>query len=109
MWMTEEIADTRRLLGASREDSALACRLIAEAKRKLYQTRFADGEGGADRPGSAGGAALDGPDGEAISLSGPYEVRDWCKALRCSKDELKRAVETVGPSAARVREFLAAR
>jgi hypothetical protein len=100
MWMTEEIADTRRLLGASREDSQLACRLIAEAKRKLFESGFVDTE--------AEGAS-DAPPGAVIAMSEPYQVRDWCKSLGCSKHELKVAVARVGPSVARVREFLRAR
>ena len=46
-------------------------------------------------------------DRRLISLTEPYEVRDWCKALGCSKEELERAVKAVGNSAANVREFLA--
>jgi hypothetical protein len=109
MWMTEEITDTRRLLGASREDSQLACRLIAEAKRKLFESSFVD----ADAEGAGAGAAdrplRTAPPGAVITMSEPYQIRDWCKSLGCSKHELEVAVARVGPSVARVREFLQAR
>jgi len=45
-------------------------------------------------------------DDKLIPMNRPYEVRDWCKRLGCSKEELTRAVKTVGPSANKVREFL---
>jgi hypothetical protein len=48
-------------------------------------------------------------DRRLISLSQPYEVRDWCKSLGCSKEELETAVKAVGPSADKVREYLASR
>jgi hypothetical protein len=41
-----------------------------------------------------------------IALNQPYEVRDWCSSLSCSKEELQRAVKAVGPSADKVREYL---
>jgi hypothetical protein len=108
MWLTEEIADTRRLLGASREDSQLACRLIAEAKRKLVESGVvADAAGASD--GRADRPLRTAPPGAMIAMSEPYEIRDWCKSLGCSKHELEVAVARVGPSVARVREFLRAR
>jgi hypothetical protein len=45
-------------------------------------------------------------DHRLISLDEPYEIRDWCAAFRCSKEDLKRAVKAVGHSAEEVREFL---
>lgn len=45
-------------------------------------------------------------DRRLISLSEPYEVRDWCRSLGCTKDELQRAVRAVGHSAEKVREHL---
>jgi hypothetical protein len=50
-----------------------------------------------------------GLDRRLIAMNEPYEVRDWCKALRCSKEELQRAVDTVGTSADKVREYLGRR
>ena len=47
-----------------------------------------------------------GQDRKLIALNEPYEVRDWCKALGCSKEELEQAVKAVGNSAAKVREHL---
>ncbi len=44
--------------------------------------------------------------GRRIALEQPYEVRDWCKALRCTKEELHDAVKAVGPSPDKVREYL---
>lgn len=45
-------------------------------------------------------------DRKLIALSQPHEVRDWCKSLRCTEDELRAAVGAVGRSAATVREHL---
>ena len=45
-------------------------------------------------------------DRKLIALTEPYEVRDWCKSLGCTKDELERAVKAVGHSAEKVREHL---
>jgi hypothetical protein len=45
-------------------------------------------------------------DGRLIALEQPYEVRDWCKALHCTKEELHDAVRAVGHSAEKVREYL---
>jgi hypothetical protein len=45
-------------------------------------------------------------DRKLIALSQPHEVRDWCKSLGCSEDELLRAVGAVGRSAVKVREYL---
>jgi hypothetical protein len=41
-----------------------------------------------------------------IDLTRSYEVRDWCKAFACTKEELHDAVKAVGTSAQRVREYL---
>lgn len=48
-------------------------------------------------------------DRKLISLKQDYEVRYWTQALGVSKDELKDAVNAVGPSAERVRRYLQAR
>lgn len=42
-----------------------------------------------------------------ISLEQDYEVRDWCKSLNCTEQELRSAVKSVGNSARDVREHLA--
>jgi hypothetical protein len=41
-----------------------------------------------------------------IVLTRSYEVRDWCKAFGCTKEELHDAVKAVGTSAQKVREYL---
>ncbi|MGI4762316.1 MAG: DUF3606 domain-containing protein [Janthinobacterium lividum] len=46
------------------------------------------------------------PDNDLISLEEDYEVRDWCKALECTEQQLRAAVAAVGHSAAKVREYL---
>jgi hypothetical protein len=45
-------------------------------------------------------------DRRLISLEEPYEVRDWCKILGCTEDELRAAVKRAGHSAEKVREAL---
>ena len=47
-------------------------------------------------------------DQRRIDLARAYEVRDWCKNFRCSKEELHDAVKAVGPSAQKVRDYLRA-
>ena len=49
------------------------------------------------------------PDRDLVSLSEDYEVRDWTKALGVSEQELREAVDAVGNSAAKVRDYLQAR
>lgn len=46
-------------------------------------------------------------DAAEISLKEPYEVRDWCDALKCTEAQLRAAVKAVGHSAAAVRRHLA--
>ena len=46
------------------------------------------------------------PDRDRIDINDPDEIRNWTQSLGVSKDELKKAVEAVGPQAARVREYL---
>ena len=46
------------------------------------------------------------PDRDRISLSEDYEVRNWTKSLGVSEDELREAVDAVGNSADKVREYL---
>jgi hypothetical protein len=45
-------------------------------------------------------------DRKLISLSEEYEVRDWCKSLNCTENELRIAVKAVGNSAEAVRAHL---
>ena len=49
------------------------------------------------------------PDRTRINLSEEYEVREWTKSLGVSEDELRAAVDAVGNSADKVREYLQAR
>ena len=48
----------------------------------------------------------DQPDRSKINMSENFEVKYWLKALGVSKDQLQRAVEKVGNSAAAVRKEL---
>lgn len=41
-----------------------------------------------------------------IAMSETHEVRYWTESLGVTKEELQRAVDAVGNSAAKVREFL---
>ncbi|WP_426529161.1 DUF3606 domain-containing protein [Bradyrhizobium sp. McL0615] len=50
----------------------------------------------------------DQPDRSKINMSEDFEVKYWLKALGVSKDQLQRAVEKVGNSAAAVRKELGA-
>jgi Protein of unknown function (DUF3606) len=47
-----------------------------------------------------------GPDRSRISLSEPYEVRDWAKKFGVSKEELTAAVKKVGSKASDVQAHL---
>ena len=49
----------------------------------------------------------DRPDRGKINMSEDFEVKYWLKALGVSRDELQRAVDKVGNSAAAVRKELA--
>lgn len=49
------------------------------------------------------------PDRDRISLSEDYEVRYWTQALGVSADDLRAAVDAVGPVAEDVRNHLAQR
>jgi hypothetical protein len=46
------------------------------------------------------------PDRSKINMSEDFEVKYWLKALGISRNELQRAVEKVGNSAAAVRKEL---
>ncbi|TDB33859.1 DUF3606 domain-containing protein [Stenotrophomonas sp. TEPEL] len=46
------------------------------------------------------------PDRDRINVHEDYELQYWTKALDVSADELRAAVEAVGPTAAAVREHL---
>jgi hypothetical protein len=50
----------------------------------------------------------DQPDRSKINMSEDFEFKYWLKALGVSRDELKRAVDKVGNSAAAVRKELGA-
>jgi len=47
------------------------------------------------------------PDRSKINMSDPTEVHCWTKHLNISKDELQKAIDKVGNSAAAVRKELA--
>jgi hypothetical protein len=49
------------------------------------------------------------PDRDRISLSEEYEIRDWTKSLGVTEDELREAVDAVGNSADKVRQYLKGR
>ena len=46
------------------------------------------------------------PDGTTIGLDYDWERRNWMRWLGCTEDELRHAVESVGPDADNVRRFL---
>ena len=46
------------------------------------------------------------PDRERINMSEDYEVRDWTESLGVSRENLQEAVDAVGSSADKVREYL---
>jgi len=46
------------------------------------------------------------PDRDRINMSEDYEIRDWTESLGVSKERLQEAVEAVGTSAAKVRQYL---
>jgi len=41
-----------------------------------------------------------------IDVNDPPVLRDWCEKLRASEEEVKRAVDQVGPDAEKVRQHL---
>jgi hypothetical protein len=45
-------------------------------------------------------------DRSRIAMQEPHEVRYWTETLGVTKDELQRAVDAVGHSAEKVREYL---
>jgi len=47
-----------------------------------------------------------GNDRKLISLEQDYEVRDWTKSMNTTEEKLRAAVEAVGNSAEKVREYL---
>jgi hypothetical protein len=42
-----------------------------------------------------------------VNAVDPFEVQYWCKELKCTEDELVKAVAKVGGHVAEVRQFLA--
>jgi hypothetical protein len=51
-------------------------------------------------------AVLDRVDEPQVRLDDVHERRNWMKWLGCSEEELKLAVETMGPDPDNVRRFL---
>lgn len=45
-------------------------------------------------------------DAKRIDIHDPAEVRNWCRSLGCTEQELKDAVRAVGTSGAAVRRYL---
>ena len=46
------------------------------------------------------------PDRDRINMNEDYEVRDWSESLGVTREELQEAVNAVGNSADKVREYL---
>ncbi len=46
------------------------------------------------------------PDNKRIDIHDHNEVRNWTKSFGCTQDELKKAVNAVGTSAAAVKKHL---
>jgi hypothetical protein len=46
------------------------------------------------------------PDRDRINVHEDYELQEWSKSLGVTKEQLKEAVEAVGTSADKVREYL---
>ncbi|MDF7773653.1 DUF3606 domain-containing protein [Sphingomonas sp. AOB5] len=51
-------------------------------------------------------SATGSPDRDRINMSEDYEVRDWTESLGVSRERLQEAVDAVGSSADKVREYL---
>ena len=45
-------------------------------------------------------------DGKRINLNQKHEVRDWCRKLDCTEEQLEEAVDAVGDSVAKVKIWL---
>lgn len=74
-----------------------AAKKVASPAKKVSAKRSASAK--RSKPGTS-------MDRKLISLSEPYEVRDWAKSMGCTEAELKAAVAAVGNSAAKVRQHL---
>jgi hypothetical protein len=46
------------------------------------------------------------PDRDRINMSEDYEVRDWTTSLGVTRERLQEAVDAVGTSSDKVREYL---
>lgn len=46
------------------------------------------------------------PDRQRIDIEDSDEVRNWCKSLAVTEDQLRDAVKAVGPQAGKVRDYL---
>jgi hypothetical protein len=47
-----------------------------------------------------------GLDRKLIALTEEQEVRSWCKSLGCTEAQLRKAIDAVGHSADKVREYM---
>ena len=45
-------------------------------------------------------------DRDRVNLEQDYEVRDWCQSLGITEQELRGAVQAVGNTASKVREYI---
>ncbi len=45
-------------------------------------------------------------DAKRIDINDPFEVRNWCKTLECTEQQLRSAVKAVGTSGAAVRKHI---
>jgi hypothetical protein len=46
------------------------------------------------------------PDRTKVNINEPYEVRYWTDRLRCSEEELKKAVSVVGVGVSAVEDYV---
>ena len=86
---------------AAKKVAAKAKKVASPARKAAVKKISAEKSAAAKR--STRGTSMD---RKLISLSEPYEVRDWCKSLGCTEAELRAAVAAVGHSAAKVRAHL---
>jgi hypothetical protein len=64
------------------------------------------GDKGREVSMAADNSKYDPPDADKINIGTPADIRIWCIILRCNEQQLREAVNAVGPSLARIREYL---
>jgi|KBSMisStaDraftv2_1062788.scaffolds.fasta_scaffold71463_4 hypothetical protein len=94
--------------GAAKKTAKKAAKVVGKAAKKVAAPVKKAAKKVAAKRSSATkrSASSTSMDRKLISLSEPYEVRDWCKSLGCTEDQLRAAVAAVGNSAAKVRAHL---